>query len=211
MNSHIETGRGLGGVPGYGFAAGMPPSNSTTSTDSTARFSGRYAHPAEGERYSISSDSLESRSSIRDRIAFPFRTIKNQLIKSTIGLGFGAAIAGGAITGLVGGIPGGIAGGIVKLAKMIGGQDSDAFKNGSVLGAIVTAVLGLPVTLALAVAGAVVGLVIGTAGSLVKLPVDIYRATALDPRDLNKFEQELKKFEADLDSVWAELSKLWKG
>ncbi|KEI72655.1 hypothetical protein GV64_19675 [Endozoicomonas elysicola] len=166
----------------------------------TARFMGLDATEAEGARYSRSSDSSESKSSIRDRIAYPFRAIKNQLIQSAFWGGVAGAAVGFSIPAFVGYVTGSIAGGIVKLAKMIGCQNSNARKIGAAIGLITGGLVGLPVAVALAAVGVAAGVVIGTAGSVVKLPVDIYRAATLDKSELNPWELEAKKHQEEFEA-----------
>lgn len=175
----------------YQFGAGTQ----STLDGQIGDFMGYSSSATEGARYAQSSDNSEPKSSIRDRIAYPFRAIKNQLIKSAFCGGLAGAAVGFSIPAFVGYVTGGVVGGIVKLAKMVGGHDSNAHKIGAAIGVITGGLVGLPVAVALAAVGAAAGVVIGTAGSVVKLPVDIYRAATLDKSDLNPWELEVQNRE----------------
>ncbi len=180
----------------YQFGAGVQ----STPDGQSGNFMGYSSSATEGAKYTQSSDNSESKSSIRDRIAYPFRAIKNQLIKSAFWGGLAGAAVGFSIPAFLGYVTGSVVGGIVKLAKMVGGHDSNAYKIGAVIGVITGGLVGLPVAVALAAVGAAAGVVIGTAGSVVKLPVDIYRAATLDKSDLNPWELEAQKHREEFDA-----------
>lgn len=188
---------------GSGNAFRTDASPSASKPKKKVRFAGFDTSSDEGARYSRSSDNSESTSSIRDRIAYPFRAIKSQLRRSVLEGGVAGAVAGFSIPVFVGYVTGSIVGGIVKLAKMIAGCNSDARKIGGAIGALTSGLVGLPIAVALAVVGAVAGIVIGTAGSVIKLPVDIYHAATLDKSKLNPWElaaKERQKRDAEIEA-----------
>ena len=165
------------------------------------QYMGRSASPVDGVRHSEDSDNSEAKTSIKDRIAYPFRAIKNRLLGFCgLGAGVGAAV-GFSIPVLVGAVTGFCIGGVVKLAKMFAGRESDAHINGAFIGAAAGFVIGLPFAAAGAVVGAVGGIIAGTAGNLAMLPVDIYRAATLPEDQLNPWKLQAQQLKEQLTAA----------
>ncbi len=116
----------------------------------------------------------------------------------------GGALVGFSIPVFVGAVTGFCIGGVVKLAKMVIGHESNAHTYGAFIGGTVGALLGLPAAVVCSAIGVVAGLIAGTAGNLVMLPVDIYRAATLPENQLNPWKLQVQQIKEETTVAFKE-------
>lgn len=176
---------------------------------SSGAYMGYGTSNAEGANFTQSAESGEHafpKRGLRDRIAYPFRAIKNRIINSANLGGFIVSGLTVCVPMLVGAGVGGIAGGIVKLAKLIANKDSDALKMGAIIGGVVMGLLAALPSIAVGLVSQVAFAVVGLVASVFFLPVDIYHAATLDQSKL-KPDHIVPRIRQVLANNWENITK----
>ncbi|MBO9497133.1 hypothetical protein J7438_24045 [Thalassotalea sp. G20_0] len=153
------------------------------------QFAGRTATESDAIRQTENNRSFDEKPSLKDRLIYPFYAAKNRILKMA-GIGaqaglFAPIITVGGICGLAGDIIGSTVGRLIQCLFFPGSEESPG-DTGFLIGFYASFLLAVPAGVALGAVAAVAFAVIGLAGSVVSLPVDIYRAATRDNKtDLN--------------------------
>ncbi|WBA83499.1 hypothetical protein [Endozoicomonas sp. GU-1] len=147
------------------------------------QFDGRTTTDFDATRQTENNRSFDEKPSLKDRLIYPFYAAKNRILKLG-GIGvqaglFAPIISVGGICGIAGDIIGSTIGRLIQ-CLFFPDSDESPGKTGTLIGFYVGSLLAVPASVALGAVAAAAFAVIGLVGSVVSLPVDIYRAATQD-------------------------------
>ncbi|WP_422448653.1 MULTISPECIES: hypothetical protein [unclassified Endozoicomonas] len=167
-----------------GNITGQFDSTVTEPNRTDGQFAGRTTTESDATRQTENNRSFNEKPSLKDRLIYPFYAAKNRILKMG-GIGaqaglFAPIITLGSICGIAGNIIGNTVGRLIQCLFFPSPEESSPGNTGFLVGLYLGYLLAVPVSVALGAVAAAAFAVIGLAGSVVSLPVDIYRAATKD-------------------------------
>ena len=160
-----------------------PTVTENTTRPNDGKFNGISASASDTTRQIKSNPSLNEAPSLKDRLTYPLRAAKNQLIDLSA---FGAAmgfyiptLGAGAVLALAGGIIGGTVGKLIKY-QFFPNSENSPLTFGATAGFTIGLFLGFPAGIVLGIVTTTAFTIISPAYIIVTFPVEIYNAITLN-------------------------------